>query len=217
MAGPAIRARMADPAIQACHRMHVVADGDVVLRVTVCCSGPQGRRRLRGSRGCPPCDQPVDCTCRCGSLLLPLLCCAGARACVGRAASWLVRKRQGSFVCACGGHAKMEMQPPRGCSGVSKSILHTKASYYTSDQSFYDTSPAYGARRTHLGAGWQQVGAGELGCTHGWSILWGLTGTVSYPLRAVVWGCLAGRGSHPPPHVCTQRSQDSQPHCLAST
>jgi hypothetical protein len=26
---------MADPAIQACHRMHVVADGDVVLRVTV--------------------------------------------------------------------------------------------------------------------------------------------------------------------------------------
>ncbi len=26
---------VADPAIQACHRMHVVADGDVVLRVTV--------------------------------------------------------------------------------------------------------------------------------------------------------------------------------------
>ena len=35
VAGPAIRACMADPAIQACHRMHVVADGDVVLRVTV--------------------------------------------------------------------------------------------------------------------------------------------------------------------------------------
>ena len=38
-------------------------------------------------------------------------------------------------VCACGGHAKMEMQPPRGCSGVSKSILHTTASHDTSDQS----------------------------------------------------------------------------------
>jgi hypothetical protein len=35
VAGPAIRACMADPAIQACHRMHVVADKDVVLRVTV--------------------------------------------------------------------------------------------------------------------------------------------------------------------------------------
>ena len=35
VAGPAIRACMADPAIQACHRMHMVADGDVVLRVTV--------------------------------------------------------------------------------------------------------------------------------------------------------------------------------------
>ena len=35
VAGPTIRACMADPAIQACHRMHVVADGDVVLRVTV--------------------------------------------------------------------------------------------------------------------------------------------------------------------------------------
>ena len=35
LAGPAIRACMADPAIQACHRMHVVVDGDVVLRVTV--------------------------------------------------------------------------------------------------------------------------------------------------------------------------------------
>ncbi len=34
-AGPTIRACMADPAIQACHRMHVVADGGVVLRVTV--------------------------------------------------------------------------------------------------------------------------------------------------------------------------------------
>ncbi len=45
MADPAIQAchRMhvvADPAIQACHRMHVVADGDVVLRVTVWPAGP---------------------------------------------------------------------------------------------------------------------------------------------------------------------------------
>jgi hypothetical protein len=108
-------------------------------------------------------------------------------------------------VCACGGHAKMETQPPRGCGGVSKSILHTEASYYP--------SPACGARRTHLGAGWQQVGAGELGCTHGWPILWEHTGTVSYPLRAVVcqWGCLADRGSRPLPHVCTQRSQPRYP------
>ena len=35
VAGPTIRACMADPAIPACHRMHMVADGDVVLHVTV--------------------------------------------------------------------------------------------------------------------------------------------------------------------------------------
>ncbi len=53
-------------------------------------------------------------------LLLLLLCCAGARASAGRAASWLARKREGSFVCACGGQAKMDTRPPRRCSSVAR-------------------------------------------------------------------------------------------------
>jgi hypothetical protein len=39
VAGPAIRACMADPAFQACNRMHVVVDGAEVLQVTVWLAG----------------------------------------------------------------------------------------------------------------------------------------------------------------------------------
>ena len=67
VANPAIRACMADPAIQACHRMHMVADGDVVLRVTV---WPAGSVPSAWLPRMSPCDQPVDCTRHCGSFFV---------------------------------------------------------------------------------------------------------------------------------------------------